>query len=85
MTIKAEQLADAFTRRYKIYRPNRQDREVRTIGSTLPYDAVEREARKVGLTVEEFIDKYEAEYWYGNFDGMYIKFVKSDEKQAVKE
>ena len=85
MTIKQDALANAFTRRYKMYRPNREDREVRSIVSTLPYEAVEREARKVGLSLEEFVDQYEAEYWYGSFDGMLIKFVKINEKQQVKE
>ena len=41
---------------------------------TVPYEVVEREARKQGLTITEFIAKFQAVALYDNFDGIHYVF-----------
>lgn len=42
----------------------------KSIKVTVPYEVVEREARKLGLTVEEFLESHVAVAEYDNFDGV---------------
>jgi len=52
---------------------------------TLPYEVVEREARKKGLTIPEFIEKFQAVASYDNFDGIHYTFEEiADESQEPK-
>jgi len=44
----------------------------------MPFEVVEREARKLGLTVDEFIDKYQAVAQYDSFDGIHYTFTKNE-------
>ena len=76
-------LSNALSRRYSMWRPRRGTKEIRTINSTLPYEVVEREARKVDLVVEEFIQQYDAEYLYDSFDGLHVRFVKKEAEQEL--
>ena len=41
---------------------------------TLPYEIVEREARKRGLSIEEFLQTHVAVAQYDNFDGVFYSF-----------
>lgn len=62
---------EAIARRYAIRKAGKGI----TLESSLPYDAIAREARKRGLEVNDFIEKYEAEFLYNDFGGMHIRFV----------
>jgi len=43
---------------------------------TFPYEVVEREARKRGLSIPEFLNKFRAVAQYDNFDGVFYSFEK---------
>ena len=43
---------------------------------TFPYEVVEREARRHGLTVDEFIQQFRAVAHYNGFDGVYYTFER---------
>lgn len=51
--------------------PGRKSLEV-----TFPYEVAEREARSKGLTVEEFLKRFQATVEYDNFEGVVYKFVE---------
>jgi hypothetical protein len=62
-------------KRYRL-RLNRQGKKSIIMG--LPYAVVDQEARKVGLSVEQFLDQYEA---VTNFNGsgvVYITFERNN-------
>ena len=40
----------------------------------IPYEVVEREARRKGLTVEEFLETHQAVANYDSFDGVLYQF-----------
>ena len=44
---------------------------------TMPYEVVEREARRRELTIPEFIRKYQAVAHYDNFDGVLYTFEEA--------
>ncbi len=57
---------------------------VATIGAksievTFPYEVVEREARSEGLTIEEFIRKFQAIAHYDSFDGVLYTFERIEQ------
>lgn len=41
---------------------------------TFPYVVVEREARKLGLTIPEFLEKFQVVAQYDNFEGVHYHF-----------
>lgn len=49
--------------------PGRKSLEV-----TFPYEVVEREARSKGLTVDEFLNRYQTVCEYDNFEGVVYRF-----------
>lgn len=58
----------------KVYRlriavPGRKSIEV-----TFPYEVVEKEARTKGLTIGEFLSRYQAVAEYDSFEGVLYKF-----------
>lgn len=69
--------SDAYSRRYTIRRVTLKG-ETRTIVSTLPPDIVERAARKRGLSLPEFIERYEVEFLYDGVEGAYLHFVEKE-------
>ncbi len=48
----------------------------------IPYEVIQREAEKRGITLNEFIDNYVAEAEYDNFDGIRYTF-KEPEKEST--
>ena len=44
---------------------------------TMPYEIVEREARRRGLSLTEFLEKYQAVAHYDNFDGVIYTFEEA--------
>jgi len=63
---------EALSDRYKIRKAGKGT----TLESCIPYKAIEREARRRGMSVEEFLDTHEAEFLYNDFSGLHIRFVK---------
>lgn len=46
----------------------------KSIAVTFPFEVVEREARSRGLTIEEFLDSFQAIAEYDNFPGVRYTF-----------
>jgi len=46
---------------------------------TMPYEVVEREARRRGLKLEEFLEKYQVVAHYDNFEGVIYTFEETEE------
>ena len=46
---------------------------------TIPLLVIEREARKYGLTVTEFIDQFRAVAHFDSFEGVYYTFTPKEE------
>lgn len=64
-----EQIGYQKTYRLRIAMPGRKSIEV-----TFPYEVVEKEARSKGLTVDEFLNRFQVIAEYDNFDGVMYKF-----------
>ena len=63
---------ESITKRYSIRFAARGGR---TVEACFPYEAVEREARRKRLSVEEFLRSHDAEFLYNNFGGVHVRFV----------
>lgn len=55
---------------------------MRSIQTTIPREVFAREARRLGLTVEEALKKLEAVWRYGAPNGLYLTF-ETEEKEAL--
>jgi hypothetical protein len=55
--------------RLRVAQPGRKSIEV-----TFPYEVVEKEARSEGLTVDEFLNRFQAICEYDNFEGVVYRF-----------
>jgi hypothetical protein len=69
--IIAEIVEDAYCKSYKmrLVGPG-------SIEATIPRPIIEREARRVKLSIEEFIQLYQVEYLFNDFGGAFLRFVK---------
>jgi len=56
----------------------------KTIEVTFPYEVVEKEARTKGLTIDEFIKKFQAVVEYNNFNGVIYTFERIKEELDQK-
>jgi len=79
--IIAEIVKDAYAKSYRM----------RSVGpgsleATIPRAIVEREARKWGLSIEEFIKVFQIEYLFDDFDGAFLRFKKqpSEDEEEFK-
>jgi len=68
---------NALPKRYKPRRVAGGD----TVQAIIPFEVFEREARKVNLNVDDFLNQYEIEYLYNHFSGVYFHFVQRKKKQ----
>lgn len=76
-SIIAEIVEDGYTKSYKMTMVGPH-----SIGTNIPSLIVEREARKVGLTVPAFVEQYRIQYLFGDW-GAFIKFTTlAGEKEA---
>jgi len=67
----AEQIGYRKTYRLRTAVPGRKCIEV-----TFPYEVVEKEARTRKLTIDEFLNRFQAVAEYDNFEGVLYKFVE---------
>lgn len=49
----------------------------KSINVTMPYEVIQREAEKRGITIPEFIEHYRAIAEYNNFDGVRYTFKEA--------
>ena len=62
---------NVIIKRYKIRRTGNRNA---TIETSIPKEAFEREARRLGLTVEEAFAKLEAVWRFNDFRGLHLSF-----------
>ena len=68
-----ERPTDAYTRTYIMRTAGRRSR---TIEVTVPRDVIVRQARRAGLTVEEYLKQYRAVASFDDFEGVHYHFEK---------
>lgn len=51
-----------------------------TIRTSVPRQVVAREARRLELTVKEFLERYKVEWLFNSFPGVYGMFIPIEEK-----
>ena len=71
----AQQIGYRKAYRLRTAVPGRKSIEV-----TFPYEVVEKEARSKGLTVDKFLNRFQAVCEYDNFDGVIYRFEEIEEK-----
>ena len=71
-------IKDALRKTYKIRRnvPGRD-----SVVVAMPFEVIEREARRLGLSVDEFIKTHQAVAEYDNFDGVRYTFQRANESE----
>jgi len=67
-------LKNSLKRKYKFRFAKPPDKNV--VEVTIPKEVLEREARKRGISLEDFVRKYEAEWNFNSFHGLYLTFVE---------
>lgn len=72
------EIKDTYRKEYQIRMPV-EGRKSFVV--TLPYEIVEREARKKGLTIAEFLDQFIVVAQYNNFDGVFYSFELAKQKE----
>lgn len=72
--IIAEIVEDAYTKSYKMRMVGPGSLE-----ATIPRAIVEREARRYGLPIEEFIKLYKVQDLFNDFGGAFVRFRKATE------
>ena len=70
---------DSYTRTYKLRTTGNKDG---TFEVSVPRDVVLRQARKAGLTPEEFLNQYRAVAHFDAFDGLFYHFERV--KEAIE-
>jgi len=75
----AEQIGYRKTYRLRTAVPGRKSIEV-----TFPYMVVEKEARRKGLTVDEFLNRFQAVCEYDSFEGVIYRFEPIEEPRNAE-
>jgi len=70
--------ADVIIKTYKIRKTGRHGA---TIETSIPREVFEREARRLGLTFKEGIEKLVAVWRYNSFRGLHLSFEHPKEAQ----
>ena len=68
-----EKPKDAYTRTYKLRTTGQRDR---TFEVSVPRDVILRQARRAGVTPDEFLEQYRAVAHFDDFEGVYYYFEK---------
>lgn len=69
----------------KRYRVRTTGRVGSTLETTLPKEAFEREARRLGLTFVEALEKLVAVWRFNDFHGLHLSFEPVEEKAMEKK
>ena len=73
---------EAITKKYKLRTAGAQGA---TIEITLPKEAVEREARRLGISEEEAVEKLVGVWRYNSFRGLHLDFELKKEETVPKQ
>ena len=68
-------LEDTYT---KTFRMQSAGADGKTIRISVPRDVVRKEARRMGLNIQEFLKSYRVEWRYDSFPGAYALFVPTN-------
>lgn len=60
----------------KRYKVRRSGREGRTLETSIPREAFEREARRMDMSPDEAADNLDAVWRYNNFKGLHLSFER---------
>jgi hypothetical protein len=60
----------------KTYKLRKAGTGSKTIEVSIPPELIEREARKNNMTVDEFIENFEAVFLFNGLDGTFLKFSR---------
>jgi len=63
----------------KVYRMQATGATGKTIRTSVPSSVVEKEARRLGVTVKEFVRHYRVMWLYNGFEGAWAKFVPKEQ------
>jgi len=73
-------LQDTYTKTYRMQIAGLGE----TIRTSVPKEVVEKEAKRHGLKVEEFVKKFRVSWLYNGFDGAWARFVPREENVSQK-
>ena len=76
-----EQLKKTYSKTYFMQAVGPDENTIRT---SVPKQVVEREAKQLGLTVEEFLEKYKVQWLFNGFPGVYGMFVPIEKEKNAK-
>lgn len=66
---------DTYTKTYRMQATGAGGKTIRT---SVPSEIVEKEARRLGLTVKEFVNRFKVMWLYNGFEGAWAKFVPKE-------
>lgn len=69
----------------KKYRIRLTGKQGATLETTIPKEAFEREARRLGLTFKEALEKLVAVWRFNNFHGLHLSFEPIEKELQVNE
>ena len=58
-----------------------------TVGVTIPAPLIQTVAESRGLSLDQFCQEWEVEFYFGGFEGAYLKFIprRKDQEQEKTE
>lgn len=71
-------LSDAYTKRFQLRRPVKGAKYAE-VG--IPWIVIEREAKKHNMNIDTFLESYEVECAFNNFEGVHYQFVPKEQSQ----
>ena len=74
------QIKDSYR---KVYRLVKAVKGRKSIKITFPYEFIEHEARKHNLSVDEFIERFQAIAQYDNYNDVHYTFEETDKEPVA--
>lgn len=71
-------LNDTYTKTYRMQATGAGGETIRT---SVPKEVVEREARRRGMTIEQFVKHFKVQWLYNGFEGAWAKFIPRNDNQ----
>lgn len=70
---------ESYRKRYNIRKSTKKSSKYHEV--TIPYEVIEKQARANGMSVEEFVEKFDVEYLFNSFLGVHLNFIRKDENE----
>lgn len=68
----------------KVYRMQATGADGDTVRVSVPREIVEKEARRLDLSIKEFAKHYRIQWLYNGFEGAWAKFISKEDKPNAK-